>query len=148
MRPWRQLFLFRYFVVFLIDCALNAHFYSDGVDILVQKNGLTLMWGHIIFCEVKVRWITPFSTIFGYFMAVSFYSWRNKLFLGMNQQPSVSNWQLPLMGFEPQRRGASSFKARRLNHSATEAPSSSVICWRHIPELLFRKLVQNCSSKS
>ena len=28
------------------------------------------------------------------------------------------------MGFEPQRRGASSFKARRINHSATEAPLS------------------------
>ena len=28
--------------------------------------------------------------------------WRNNMFLGVNQQPSVSNWQLPL-------------KARRLN---------------------------------
>ena len=35
--PWRHLFLVRYFVVFFIDCALNAHFYSDGNDILVQK---------------------------------------------------------------------------------------------------------------
>ena len=32
--------------------------------------------------------------------------------------------QQPLMGFEPQLRGASSFKASRLNHSATEAPNS------------------------
>ena len=58
-------------------------------------------------------------------MAVSFHSWRNTLFLRVNQQPSVSNWQLPLMGFEPQRRGASSFKARRFNHSATEAPTET-----------------------
>jgi len=55
------------------------------------------------------------------YMAVSIHSWRNKLFLGVNQQPSLINWQLPLMGFEPQWRGASSFKARRLNRSATEA---------------------------
>ena len=43
----------------------------------------------------------------------------------------VSNWQLPLMGFEPQRRGASSFKARRLNHSATEAPVEMLIIICH-----------------
>ena len=51
-------------------------------------------------------------------MAVSFHSCRNKLFVGMNQQPSASNGQLPLMVFEleKQRRGANSFKARRLNH--------------------------------
>ena len=46
---------------------------------------------------------------------------RNELFLGVNQQPYVSNWQLPPKVFEPepQRIGASSFKARRLHHSST-----------------------------
>ena len=39
--------------------------------------------------------------------AVSFHSWRNKVFLGVNLQSSVSNWQLHVIGFEPepQRRG-------------------------------------------
>ena len=73
-------------------------------------------WGEVNWC------FTPFFNYVWLYMAVSFHSWRNKLFLGVNQQPSVSNRQLPLMGFEPQRRGASSFKARRLNHTATEAP--------------------------
>ena len=44
-------------------------------------------------------------------------------FLEVNQQPSISNRQLPLMGFEPQRRGTRSFKATRINHLAMEAPS-------------------------
>jgi len=71
----------------------------------------------------EVNWcFTPFVSHVWLYMAVSFHSWRNTLFLGVNQQHSVSNWQQPLMGFEPQRRGASSFKARRLNHSAMEAP--------------------------
>ena len=71
----------------------------------------------------KVNWcFTPFFNIIWLYMVVSFHSWRNKLFLGVNQQPSISNWQLPLMGFEPQGRGASSFKVRCRNHSATEAP--------------------------
>ena len=58
------------------------------------------------------------------YMAVSFHSLRNNLFLGVNQQPSVRNMKLPLMEFEPepQRRGTSSFTARHLNHSVTEAP--------------------------
>ena len=78
------------------------------------------MWG-----EVNV-WL---------YMAVSFHSWSKKLFLGVNQHPSDRSWQLPLMGFEPQRRGVSSFKARRLNHSATEAPVHMYIVLAYI---LFR----------
>ena len=82
-------------------------FLDDGLLLLYTR------WG-------EVNWsLRHFSTFFWLYMAVS---WRNKLFLGVNQQPSVSNWQLPLMGFEPQRRGARSFKARRLKHLATEAP--------------------------
>ena len=67
-------------------------------------------------------------------MAVSFHSWRNKLFLWVNQQPSVSNWQLPLIVFEPepQRRGASSFKARHLNPLVTEAPGKLRKSWNVI----------------
>ena len=75
-----------------------------------------IRWGEVNWC------FTPFFNHVWLHVAVSFHSWRNKLFLGVNQQPSVSNCQLPLMWFEPQWRGASSFKARRLNHSATEAP--------------------------
>ena len=79
---------------------------------------LEVRWG-----EVMVNWcFTSFFNHVWLYMAVGFHSWRNKLFPGVNQQPSVGNWQLPLMGFEPQWRGASSFKARRLTHSATEAP--------------------------
>ena len=44
------------------------------------------------------------------------------LFLGVNQQPFIINYHLPIMGFESQRRAASSIKARRLNLSATESP--------------------------
>ena len=70
-----------------------------------------------------VKWIGAlchFSTIFGYVYGSQFPQLEEYIVRG--SEPSVSNWQLPLMGFEPQRRGASSFKARRLNHSAMEAP--------------------------
>ena len=60
-------------------------------------------------CVCQVRWgellLYAIFTMFCLYMAVSFHSWRNKLFLGVNQQPSVSNWQLPFMGIEPQWRG-------------------------------------------
>ena len=70
-----------------------------------------------------VRWIgilRHFSTMFG----GQFPQLENNWFLGVNQQPSASSLQLPPMGFEPQLRGAKSFKARRINHSATEAHSA------------------------
>jgi len=52
-----------------------------------------------------VNWcFTPLFNHVWLNMALSFHSWRKKNFLGVNQQPSVSNWQLPLMGFEPQQR--------------------------------------------
>ena len=74
----------------------------------------------------RMRWgelvLTPSFNHVWLYMAVSFHSWRNTFFLVLNQQPSVSNWQQSLMGFEPQRKEASSFKAKRLNHAATEAP--------------------------
>ena len=85
--------------------------------------------------------LTPFFNLFWLYVAVSFHSWRNKLFLGVNQQPFVTTWHLPLMRFEPQRRGASSFKERRLNNSATEDPCalrhcSTLLCytciWRSV----------------
>ena len=68
------------------------------------------------------------------YMAVGFHRWRNTLFLGGNQQPSVSNWQLLLMGFEskPQRRWGSISKARLLGHGGnfricfSELPMNSV----------------------
>ena len=74
--------------------------------------------------EKNVRWseINWWFNLVWLYMAVSFNRWKNKLFKGVYRQPSVRNWQLPLIGFEPQRRGASSFKARRLNQSVTEAP--------------------------
>ena len=73
--------------------------------------------------EVMVTWcFTPLFNPIWLYMAVSFHSWRNTLFLGVNQQPSVSNWQLPLMGFELQRRGASSdaFTTRPRRHQTKE----------------------------
>ena len=40
----------------------------------------------------EVNWcFTPFFNHVWLYMAVSFHSWRKKLFLGVNQQPSVSN---------------------------------------------------------
>ena len=56
-------------------------------------------------------------------MVVCFHSWRNKWFLGVNQQPCVNNSQLHLMGFKPQRRGASSCAIRLLYNI--------VRCWDH-----------------
>ena len=65
------------------------------------------------------------------YMAVSFHSWRNWLFMGVNQHPSVSNRQLPLMVFEPesQQGWASSFKERRLYHLSREARYSQGV-WK------------------
>ena len=45
-------------------------------------------------CIVVNRCFTQFYNLIWLYMAVSFHSWRNRLFLGVNQQPSVSNWQL------------------------------------------------------
>ena len=90
------------------------------------------MWGEFVLYAIFQPYLL--------YMAVSFHSWRNKLFLGVNQQPSVSNWQLPLMGFEPQGRGASSFKGRRLTHSATEAP----LCNYRWGELVLYAIFQPC----
>ena len=71
----------------------------------------------------EANWcFTSFFNLIWLYMAVSFHSWRNKLFLGVNQHPSVSNWQLPLIGFErkPQRR------------EATEAPFCDGNAFIHI----------------
>ena len=79
---------------------------------------VSVHWSEKSWVRRELVFCTIFFILTRVFMAAGFYSWRNKLFLGVNQQPSVSNW----LSWEPQRRGASSFKARRLNHSATEAP--------------------------
>ena len=60
-------------------------------------------WGELVINAI----FQPYLVIY---MAGIFHSWRNKLFLEVNHQPSVSSWQLPLMEFEPKRRRASSFK--------------------------------------
>ena len=85
------------------------------------------MWG-------EVNCFTPLFNLINLYMAVSFLSWRKSLFLGVNKQPSVSNWQLPLMGFEPeqQRRGASSLKSRRLSHSAMAWPRNTSVTTMHL----------------
>ena len=53
-----------------------------------------LRWGDVNWC------VTPLFNLIWLYMAVSFHSWRNTLFPWVNQQPSISNWQLSLMGFE------------------------------------------------
>ena len=63
----------------------------------IRSSRLRLRWGEVNWC------FTPFFNHIWLYMAISFNSWRNKLFLGVNQQHSVSNWQLPVTGFEPQR---------------------------------------------
>ena len=86
------------------------------------------MWGEVSWVEVSRGEVnscfSPFINIFRLYMYMTggFYSWRNWLLLGVNQQPSVSNWQLALMGFKPesQRRRANSFKARRLHPLSME----------------------------
>ena len=50
-----------------------------------------------MFCELMFYAII--QTWFWLDMAVSLHSWRNKLFLGMNQQPSVSKWPFTLCIF-------------------------------------------------
>ena len=73
--------------------------------------------------ELENLCFTQFSIFFRYI-------WRSAptaagtKFLGLSHQPSVGNLQLLLMVFETeqQRRGTSSFKAKRLNNSATETP--------------------------
>ena len=89
-------------------------------DIEVKGFSQTLLIALLIRENVNVNWyFTPLFNHVIYGGQFSFHSCRNKLFLGVNQQPYGSNWQLPVMGFKPQRRGASSFKARRLIYSAT-----------------------------
>ena len=101
-----------------------AHFVFDSSCMVKDPVFLRTHLIYVRWVEVNLR---HFSTIFGYiWRSVSTaggtncsWEWTSNLFLGVNQQTSASNRQLPLMGFEPQRRGVSSFKARRLNHSAT-----------------------------
>ena len=94
-------------------------FWNEPVEIITLAFTMNMqciaMWGEVNWC------CTPF---FNHIWLYSFHNWRNTLFLGVNQQSSVSKWQLPLMGFEPeaQRRGASSFKWRRIHNWATEDP--------------------------
>ena len=86
---------------------------------------------------------TPFFTHIWLYMAVSFHSWRNKVFLGVKQQHSVSSCQRPLMGLEPQRRGTSSLKAERLNHSPTEVPH---LPWYSIADIRLCGMTNNASA--
>ena len=71
---------------------------------IAKKSGIISSW---LWIELVNCCFTPFFNHVWLYMAVSFHSWRIKLFLRVNQQPSVSNRQLPLMRFESQRRGAS-----------------------------------------
>ena len=99
-------------------------FITIHVGIHISRLKREVSWGAVNLC------LTPlFNLIRLYmYMAVTLHSCRNRLFLWMNQQPSVSSWQLQLMGFrpEPQRRRASNLIARRRHHSATEVPKPNM----------------------
>ena len=50
----------------------------------------------------------------------------------VNQQPSVSNRQIPLMGFNPQWRGASSFKAKCTRVNETDRQTDCFLSFLQI----------------
>ena len=58
---------------------------------------LVVKWGEFVFYAIR----QPYHVIQCIWRTV-YTARRNKLFLGGNQQPYVINWQLPLMGFEPE----------------------------------------------
>ena len=115
---------------------LNILIYLSNDNIIPIYSRCSCIWLKLVKLSIKVRWcewcFTPFFNHVWLYVAVSFHSWRNKLLLRVNQQSSVINWQLPLMGFEPQQRGVISFKARRLNHSAPSPEKSEYISNKYI----------------
>ena len=97
-----------------------------------------------------VNWcLTPFLNCFKLYTVICFQSWRNWLFMGMKQQPFVSNWWLHLMGFEPkpQHRGVSSFKVRlsfttqlRRSQGWIDSYSSDHVRWTSLSRVIGSKL--------
>ena len=93
-KPWQS-------VVFVFTLATARGCYN-----ILSKNCFKRFVNHMMIyfiLDKKERggevnwWFTSFFNHVWLYMMVSFHSWMNTLFLGVNQQPSVGNWQLPLI---------------------------------------------------